>query len=274
MLERAAPAVGVALLAAACGLQDVKAFHVEESLAVFGVDSDRDGLSDDDERARGTLPFDSDSDDDGISDGMEVGFGFDPVHPDTDRDGLLDGAEYYLHQTMVDHVDTDGDRLTDFEEIRTLDSNPRLTHSDHDDIGDGDEVELYGTEPGLTDSDYDGLPDNVEIWDSVTDPLDPDYDRDFLLDGMEHWYGLDPSVHDPGWRLDEARCPASGTFHACTLEVPLTGHLMWGTLDVAMSDGESLTRLSSDQWSQHGGLIQIHPPVWPQTRVYLVYRVW
>ncbi|MEZ4240468.1 MAG: thioredoxin family protein [Myxococcota bacterium] len=47
------------------------------------VDSDGDGLSDDDEAALGTDPADEDSDDDGYLDGDEVTEGSDPLDPDS-----------------------------------------------------------------------------------------------------------------------------------------------------------------------------------------------
>jgi hypothetical protein len=46
---------------------------------VVSLDSDGDGLSDDEEAALGTNPYDADTDDDGRSDGWEVANGFDPL---------------------------------------------------------------------------------------------------------------------------------------------------------------------------------------------------
>ena len=58
------------------------------------VDSDGDGLSDDDEAALGTDPNNVDSDGDGIEDGEEVNdLGTDPLSDDSDGDGYLDGDE-------------------------------------------------------------------------------------------------------------------------------------------------------------------------------------
>lgn len=57
-------------------------------------DSDRDGLSDEDERLYGTNIFKVDTDDDGLTDRDEVNvFKTDPNEPDTDGDGFLDGEE-------------------------------------------------------------------------------------------------------------------------------------------------------------------------------------
>jgi hypothetical protein len=58
------------------------------------VDTDRDGLSDEDEALYGTNPELVDTDDDGLTDRDEVVvFKTDPLNPDTDGDGFTDGDE-------------------------------------------------------------------------------------------------------------------------------------------------------------------------------------
>lgn len=63
---------------------------------IFGepVDSDSDGLVDEEEEARNTDPQNWDSDGDELNDGDEVlVWNTDPLNPDTDGDGYLDGQE-------------------------------------------------------------------------------------------------------------------------------------------------------------------------------------
>ncbi len=58
------------------------------------VDTDNDGLSDDDEIRFGTDPLNIDSDQDGLTDKEEIiEFGTNPLNPDSDNDTYLDGEE-------------------------------------------------------------------------------------------------------------------------------------------------------------------------------------
>ena len=82
------------------------------------IDSDGDGLSDDEEALIGTEPGNPDTDGDGLLDGEEINtYGTDPVDSDTDGDGLNDGDELNSHGTDPMDVDTDGDGIHDGNEI-------------------------------------------------------------------------------------------------------------------------------------------------------------
>ena len=185
-------------------------------------DSDRDGLSDDQERlistdprdvdtdgdglndgtevlVEGTDPRDRDTDDDGLDDGEEIELGTDPTDPDTDGDGIEDGEEVDDGSDPLDpndptETDEDGDGLTLAEE-RELGTDPEDADTDGDGLDDGTEVESYGSNPLAHDTDGDGLGDGEEI-DLGTDPTDPDTDGDGLTDGAEIDRGTDPTDDD------------------------------------------------------------------------------
>jgi hypothetical protein len=126
------------------------------------VDSDGDGLSDDEEKALGTDPKNWDTDHDGIGDGVEVRMGLDPLTPN-----IINGCTPFNDQ--------DGDRLLDCEE------------------------KVLGTDPCMGDTDGDGLSDFVEFM-SGTNPLVPedlqDTDRDGMLNANEVTSHTDPLSAD------------------------------------------------------------------------------
>jgi len=67
---------------------------MEEEAGVVDVDTDMDGIIDDEELNLGTNPMKVDSDDDGLTDREEVKiYKTDPLNPDTDGDTYLDGEE-------------------------------------------------------------------------------------------------------------------------------------------------------------------------------------
>lgn len=66
----------------------------ETGLEELNLDSDNDGLTDNDERVLGTNPNQSDSDADGLLDGEEINFyKTNPLNSDSDGDTYLDGDE-------------------------------------------------------------------------------------------------------------------------------------------------------------------------------------
>jgi hypothetical protein len=137
-------------------------------------DTDGDGLSDDDEIARGTNPNNPDTDGDGLLDGFEVHNGFNP---------LVGGEEIQ---------DPDGDGLNNLGEQQAQ-TNPRDPDSDHDGLSDGQEVHVVGTNPLDADTDDDGLSDGAEVNTYGTNPLNPDTDGGGVNDGDEvHRDGTNP----------------------------------------------------------------------------------
>lgn len=107
------------------------------------LDSDKDGLSDEDEtNVHLTDPANSDSDEDGISDGDEVlQIGSDPNKADSDADGMPDGFEYQYSLLILQNdsdEDKDIDGLSNILEFQT------------------------GTDPANADTDGDGLSDSAD----------------------------------------------------------------------------------------------------------------
>ncbi len=82
------------------------------------VDSDGDGVSDEEEKKVGTNPKIRDTDLDGIWDGEEIyGWKTNPLKRDTDGDGLSDYWEVKKYQTDPFNPDTDGDGYLDGQEV-------------------------------------------------------------------------------------------------------------------------------------------------------------
>ena len=156
------------------------------------VDSDGDGLNDEDEASNGTDPNNPDSDGDGINDGDEASNGTDPNESDSDGDGVNDGDEA-SNGTDPNNPDSDGDGVNDGDEASNG-TNPNESDSDGDGVGDGDEAS-NGTDPNNPDSDGDGINDGDEGGYN-TDPLNPDSDGDGVNDGDEVANGTDPNGID------------------------------------------------------------------------------
>lgn len=143
-----------------------------ESTPAVPVDTDGDGLTDEQEIELGLDPFSADADDDGLTDGEEINeYNTDPKNPDTDGDGLSDGDEVNTYGTDPNNVDSDGDGLSDYDEIITYKTNPNDANgdADGDGVSDVDEINTYNTDPTNADSDGDGFTDGQEI-DMGTNP--------------------------------------------------------------------------------------------------------
>lgn len=136
---------------------DPRAESDDPTLAKGIIDSDVDGVPDEQERLAGTDPAVQDSDGDGFSDLLELRLsisGFDPLDP-TDADCAAD----------IDRNDFDGDGLRDCEE-RFFGTNVRAYDTDNDGFGDGVEV-MFNLNPAIDDTlfdvDFDGVRNSNEL---------------------------------------------------------------------------------------------------------------
>lgn len=185
------------------------------------LDSDGDGVPDEEELQLGTFPLICDSDGDGLSDGVELrriqptvnkdgchglfaaGTNFkkptvmDPLNPDSDGDGLKDGEEDLNGNGWVDPMendpsieDSDGDLINDYVEMSGDFDGDQLPDFDIKKIEGGKEC----SPPALiSDLDCDGLPNF----------RDDDSDNDGCPDKLEGgWLDVDgngtPDVYDRG----------------------------------------------------------------------------
>ncbi len=106
------------------------------------LDSDGDGLTDEEEDQLGTDPNNPDTDGDGINDGDEVNdTGTDPNDDDSDDDGLTDGDEVNNTGTDPNNPDTDGGGDNDGDEV----NNGTDPNDGSDDSGDCDPCHIVIT---------------------------------------------------------------------------------------------------------------------------------
>ncbi len=225
------------------GLSDNDELHVYFT-APDNPDTDGDGLSDGDEVNKyGTKVKDADSDSDGLSDGDEVKvYGSDPLSADSDSDGLTDGEEVFTYNSDPTNIDSDGDGLTDGDEVLVYLSDPSKTDSDGDGLSDSDEVFNYQTSPSMFDSDGDGLTDSEEVVPGkdgyVTDPVNSDTDGDGLSDSDEvNVYFTDPTAADTD---------SDGLSDSQELQVYNTDPVDFDSDDDGLSDGDEVNKYKTD----------------------------
>ena len=172
------------------------------------IDSDGDGLSDNEEKALGTNPRKTDTDGDGVPDNQEVGS--DPSSAlDTDGDGEINALDVDddndTLKTLLENAigtnpllkDTDNDGADDAVEVGSNTGTPLDTDGDKiinaldpDDDNDGlpsSEEKILGTNPLKTDTDGDGIPDGEEVGNSKGDTKDKakDSDGDGVIDALD-----------------------------------------------------------------------------------------
>ena len=109
----------------------------------------------------------ADDDNDGLTNSQEAALGTDPYNSDTDGDLLSDGQELFLGTDPL-KMDTDGDGYTDYQEVMDgsdpLDANDYVINNNNNDNADNDKDGLFnskedelGTDMNNPDTDGDGL---------------------------------------------------------------------------------------------------------------------
>jgi outer membrane protein OmpA-like peptidoglycan-associated protein len=169
------------------------------------IDSDGDGLTDEEEITLATNPNKTDSDGDGIPDNEEVGSEpgaaidsdgdgkINAIDEDDDNDNLPTLLEGAINTNPLEK-DTDGDGIDDATEVGDNTSVPLDTDGDKlinaidpDDDNDGlttlDEITI-GTNPLKKDSDGDGIDDAEEIGKETGKPKDSD--EDGIIDALDN----------------------------------------------------------------------------------------
>lgn len=81
-----------------------------------------------------------DTDGDGLTDQEEEILGTNPLKADTDGDGLTDYEEVHTYKTDPLKEDSDGDGLSDYHEVRIYLTDPLIADTDGDGHNDGEEV--------------------------------------------------------------------------------------------------------------------------------------
>lgn len=165
------------------------------------LDTDNDGVTDEDENKDGTDPTNADSDNDGVSDGEEKTDSTNPLIPDTDNDGVNDGDEK-IDGTDPNNEDTDNDGITDGEE-KANKTNPLIVDTDGDGVIDGTEL-TNSTDP-LSNCSFllaSQTVDTSETWNNL------DCDADGIINIDEVNTGTNPLIADEA----EVKSPLLGTW--------------------------------------------------------------
>jgi len=145
------------------------------------MDTDGDGLTDAEEREKGTSPFERDTDGDGLDDAAEVRqHETDPLNRDSDYDGLTDGEEINTHGTDPHRRDTDGGKVADGHEVIEDDTDP---------LAGEDDLVFYELGMKFADGKWDILPEYLSDLDSIAKMLRENPEATARIESHDAWTG-------------------------------------------------------------------------------------
>ncbi|MDF1523135.1 MAG: hypothetical protein P1P87_09995, partial [Trueperaceae bacterium] len=169
------------------------------------LDTDRDGLSDEQENAFGSSIYEADIDGDGLPDLLEWMIDSDPQRADSDGDGIRDYEELDIYTFDALPGTPDFDVYRFLRICGSLEFNATqcaYTAPSGADLP-------YGTNPSEADTDGDGVDDRTELFEPYTvavdgeasyevfsDPRRANADGDGWNDGVERSRGTDPTLAD------------------------------------------------------------------------------
>ncbi len=219
-------------------------FNVRPGIELLGVDSDGDGLTDEEEESHGTDPTRRDTDDDGLSDFCEVkmsspGHVLDP----------LDSTDSICDAWMAG-IDSDNDGMTDCEEY------------------------VKGTNRFNPDTDSDGMPDGIEFL-SGTNPLAADENKDTDFDGVIDWMEVqrhtnvmsnDPRIRERNSYVYDI---VDGGLVPINQGTDMESYVRQFTFDVSnidLADTQAYVMEDGTQWHEGDNLIRFYLAQVPEDR--------
>jgi len=224
-------------------------YNVRPGLELVYVDSDGDGIPDEEEFSR------------------QEELGTDPTLRDSDGDGLSDFFEM--------KVSVPGNELNPGEPDRPCDLPPdnMLPDSDNDGMTDCEEF-VKGTNRNIADTDGDGIPDGLEFL-MGTNPLEIEYTTDSDFDGIENWKEVqqhtnvnsnDPKIRERYSYQYNLQYTGLVTINQGTSMESYVRHYNFTISNIDIMDTMSYIKEDGEEWVQGSNLIRIYVAEVPEDR--------
>jgi len=224
-------------------------YNVRPGLELVYVDSDGDGMPDEEELA------------------LQEQMGTDPVVRDSDGDGLSDFFEM--------KVSVPGNELNPGEQDSPCDLPPDNTWPDSDNDGMTDcEEFVKGTNRYIADTDGDGIPDGIEFL-MGTNPLEIEYTTDSDFDGTANWKEVqqhtnvnsnDPKIRERYSYQYNLQYTGLVTINQGTSMESYVRHYNFTISNIDIMDTMSYIKEDGDEWARGSNLIRIYVAEVPEDR--------